>query len=191
MSIRLYLLFPLAVALASLHALPFVPWPDRVFGVAVPREIRYGNEGRQALRRYELHLLPWTAAALVVSLGLPLSWAVLWVEAAFLIPLAAAGWVFSRRRIEIRHFALPAPSTREARLTDADDRLLRQFLLFAIPLAYWPGQRSTFVSTGMRSRIVSPCIGERMGLPTAGPRAVLRVSTVRCFWVPAWSCSSR
>jgi uncharacterized membrane protein len=139
MSVRLYLLLPLAMALASLHALPFAPRPDRLFGAAVPREIRYGNEGRQALRRYELRLLPWTAAALFVSLWLPLSWAVLWAEAAFLIPLIAAGWIFSRRRTEIRHLALPAPSTREARLTDADDRLFRQGLLFAIPLAILTG----------------------------------------------------
>jgi len=73
MSIRLYLWLPLAISLASLHALPFVPRPDRLFGVAVPREIRYGNEGRQALRRYELRLLPWTVAALFASLWLPLS----------------------------------------------------------------------------------------------------------------------
>jgi len=82
MSIRLYLLLPLAITLAGLHALPFLPRPDRLFGVAVPREIRYGDEGRHALRRYELHLLPWTAAAFVVSLWLPLSWAVLWMAAA-------------------------------------------------------------------------------------------------------------
>ena len=82
MPIRFYLLLPLAITLASLHALPFLPRPDRLFGVAVPREIRYGNEGRRALRRYEFHLLPWTAAAFVVSLWLPLSWAVLWMAAA-------------------------------------------------------------------------------------------------------------
>jgi hypothetical protein len=86
MSVRLYLLLPLAITLASLHALPFVPRPDRLFGVAVPREIRCGNEGWQALRHYQLQLLPWTAAVLFVSLWLPLSWAVLWMEAAFLIP---------------------------------------------------------------------------------------------------------
>jgi hypothetical protein len=112
MSIRLYLLLPIAFTLASLHALPFVPRPDRLFGVAVPREIRYGSEGRQILRRYELQLLPWTAAALLASLWLPLSWAVMWVVSLSLVPMIAAGWIFSRRRAEVRPFALPAPSTR-------------------------------------------------------------------------------
>ena len=139
MFVRLYLLLPLAITLASLHALPFVPRPDRLFGVAVAHESRYGNEGRQALRRYQLQLLPWTAGVLFVSLWLPLSWAVLWMEAAFLIPLIIAGWLFSRQRIEIRHLGLPAPSTRQARLTDADDRLFWQVLMFVIPLAILAG----------------------------------------------------
>ena len=70
MSIRLYLLLPLAITLAGLHGLAFVARPDRLFGVAVAREIRYGNEGRQALRRYQLQLLPWTAAAMFAALWL-------------------------------------------------------------------------------------------------------------------------
>jgi uncharacterized membrane protein len=139
MPIRLYLLLPLAITLASLHALPFLPRPDRLFGVAIPREIRYGNEGRQALRRYELQLLPWTVAAMFGSVWLPLSWAVLWIPAASLMPLTMASWIFCRRRIEVRHFAFPAPSTRQARLIDADDRLFWQVLTFVIPLAILAG----------------------------------------------------
>jgi uncharacterized membrane protein len=139
MPMRLYLLLPLAITLASLHALPFLPRPDRLFGVAIPREIRYGNEGRQALRRYELQLLPWTVAAMFGSVWLPLSWAVLWIPAASLMPLTMASWIFCRRRIEVRHFAFPALSTRQARLIDADHRLFWQVLTFVIPLAILAG----------------------------------------------------
>jgi len=139
MPVRLYLLLPLAITLASLHALPLLPRPDRLFGVAVPREIRYGSEGRRPLRRYELKLLPWTAAAFFGSVWLPLSWAVLWIPVASLMPLTVASWIFSRCRIEVRHFALPAPSTRQARLTDADDRLFLSVLTFVISLAILVG----------------------------------------------------
>jgi uncharacterized membrane protein len=139
MSIRLYSSLILAFVMASLHALPFLPRPERLFGLAVPREVRYGMEGRQAIRRYELHLLPWTAAALVASITLPLSWAAVWLVAASLLPLYAAGWIFARRRTEVRHLALPAPSLREARLTDEDDRRFWQMLSFVPPLAILAG----------------------------------------------------
>jgi uncharacterized membrane protein len=133
--IRFFLVAVIAFILVLLHALPFAPRPNRLFGVAVPREIRYGNEGRLALRQYELRLLPWTAAALAASLWLPLPWAALWMTAATVIPLYASLWIFARRRAGIRHLALPAPSTREAPLTDVGDGLFRQALPFALPLA--------------------------------------------------------
>jgi len=135
MSIRLYLLLPLAFTLTGLHALPFVPRPHRLLGVAVPPKIRYGSEGRQILWRYELHLLPWTAVALLGSVWLPLSWAAVWMAFASLVPLIAAARIFFQLRAEVRPFALPTPSTREAVLTDADDRLFPRMFLFAIPLA--------------------------------------------------------
>ena len=135
MSIRLFLLLPLAFALTGLHVLPFVPRRNRLLGVRVPPQIRYGSDGRRILRRYELCLLPWTTAALLASACLPLSWAVVWAEFAFLVPLIAAGWIFSQLRAEVRPFALPPPSTREAALTDAEDRLFPRVLLFALPLA--------------------------------------------------------
>ncbi|HEU0143068.1 MAG TPA: DUF5808 domain-containing protein [Bryobacteraceae bacterium] len=137
--IRLYLLLPLAATLATLHVLPFLPHRDRLFGVAVPPEVRYGSEDRQALRRYELHLLPWTATAFFVSLWLPLSWAAVWMSAASLLPLIAAGRIFWRTRGEIQHLALPASSTRQAQLTDTDSHLQRQTLLFLIPMAILAG----------------------------------------------------
>jgi uncharacterized membrane protein len=138
MSIRLYLSLVLAIAYSVLHALPFMPRPDRLFGVAVPREIRSGKEVRQALRRYELQLLPWTALALLASLWLPLPWVVMWVSCGSVIPLIAAGWIFSRRRNDLQHLALPAASTREARLTD-DDPLIRLMFLFLVPLSILAG----------------------------------------------------
>ena len=143
MPLRLYLLLPLAITLASLHALPFLPRPDRLFGVAIPREIRYGNEGRQALRRYELQLLPWTVAAMFGSVWLPLSWAVLWIPAASLMPLTMASWIFCRRRIEVRHFAFPALSTRQARL------------ICTSPASFSHATRNVITRSGsaMRSRI--------------------------------------
>ena len=115
-----------------------MPRPDRLFGVAVPREIRSGKEVRQALRRYELQLLPWTALALLASLWLPLPWVVMWVSCGSVIPLIAAGWIFSRRRNDLQHLALPAASTREARLTD-DDPLIRLMFLFLVPLSILAG----------------------------------------------------
>ncbi|MCZ2077337.1 MAG: DUF1648 domain-containing protein [Bryobacteraceae bacterium] len=137
--IRLSLLLPLAATFAFLHVLPFLPYRDRLFGVAVPPEVRYGSEGRRALRRYELHLLPWTATTFFVPLWLPLSWAAIWMSAASLLPVIAAGRIFWRTRGEIQHLALPAPSTREAQLADTDNHLQRQILLFLIPMAILAG----------------------------------------------------
>jgi uncharacterized membrane protein len=139
MFIRLYLLLPLALVLASLHALPFLPRPDRLFGIAVPREIRQGSEGRQLLRRYQWRLLPWTAAALLASFWLPLAWVVAWAALAPLIPLAAAGVSFSRGRAAAKPFALAAPSTRAALLTDSGPRISRSLLPFLVPLALLAG----------------------------------------------------
>lgn len=134
MSARLFLWLPLAILFAILHALPFIPRRDRLFGATVPREIRCGAEGRQALRRYELQLLPWTAAVLLASLWLPFDQAVMWTALGSLIPVIAAGWIFSRRYAEVRPFALPTPSTREAPLTDADEPVVGPMLLFVVPL---------------------------------------------------------
>jgi len=128
MSIRLTLWLPLAFALAGLHALPLLPRPNRLLGVRVPPQIRYGSEGRRILWRYELHLLPWTAAAFLGSVWLPFSWAVVWMALASLVPLIAAGRVFLQLRAEVRPFALPTPSTREVALTDAEDRLFPRML---------------------------------------------------------------
>ena len=133
--IRLYLLLPVAAILGCLHALPFMPHPDRLFGVAVSGEVRYGTAGRQLLRRYQFHLLPWTAAAFLAALSLPVSWSFVWIELVSLAPLIAACWIYARRYAEARRFGLPTPSTREAQLTESDDHLFRQGMLFLLPVA--------------------------------------------------------
>jgi len=131
--IRVYLCALLAAILAGLHALPFVPRPDRLFGAAVPSKVRHGDAGREALGRYERDLLPWTVVSLMASLVLPLSWAVYWLEAAFLIPLVAACRLFFRERAGIQPLVLPASPIREATL--AGDGRYRLALLFLGPLA--------------------------------------------------------
>jgi uncharacterized membrane protein len=108
-SIHFILLLPVAFTLACLHALPFVSRQDRLFGVAVPREIRDDGEARQILRRYELQLLPWTIAAGLAVVYLPLPWAAIGIVSTTLVPLIAALWIFSKRSREVRDLLLPPP----------------------------------------------------------------------------------
>jgi len=137
--LRLTLMAPISFTLVILHALPYIPRPYRLFGVVVPREIRYGSEGRKMLRRYGLQLLPWTVATLLAALWLPFTWAAMWLAFVTFIPLIAAAQAFSRGRASALHFALPAPSTREVQLTEKVDQLLLPVSLFLVPLAMLAG----------------------------------------------------
>ena len=137
--LRLTLLAPISLALATFHVLPYIPRPYRLFGVVVPREIRYGNEGRKMLRSYGFHLLPWSVATLLAALCLPIAWAAIWMIFLSFIPLIAATQAFSRGRAGALPFALHAPSTREVQLTEKADQLLLQASLFLVPLAMLAG----------------------------------------------------
>lgn len=137
--LRLTMMAPISFTLAILHALPYIPRPYRLFGVAVPREIRYGSEGRRMLRRYGFQLLPWSVATLLAALCLPIAWAAIWTIFAMLIPLIAATQAFSRGRAGAQHFALHVPSTREVQLTEKVDQLLPSASLFLVPLAMLAG----------------------------------------------------
>ena len=137
--LRLTLLAPISFTLATFHALPYIPRPYRLFGVAVPREIRYGSEGRTMLRRYGFQLLPWTVATLLAILCLPIAWAAMWTVFVSFLPLIVASRAFSRGRSGAQRFALPAPSIREVQLTEKVDRLLPSASLFLVPLAMLAG----------------------------------------------------
>lgn len=137
--LRLSLLAVISFSLAAFHALPYVARPDWLFGVAVPREIRYGSEGRAMLRHYGLQLLPWTVAILLGTLWLPAAWSEMWVLFVSFVPLIVASRAFSRGRSGAQHFALPAPSIREVELTEKVDRLLPLLSLFLVPLAMLAG----------------------------------------------------
>lgn len=131
--IRLLPVMPQLFILAVLHALPLLPRRDHLFGLALAREVRYGPEGRRLLRRYHLHLLPWTVSMLLIACFAPLPRAAAWVGFS-LLPIIAAYRGFSAGRAELRGLALPAPSTREARL-HADSGLARRLPWFLLPLA--------------------------------------------------------
>jgi uncharacterized membrane protein len=119
--------------LPLLHALPFLPRRSRLFGVAVPPEVRGGSQAARLLRQYQLLLLPWTAAVLLIELLIPLGWMPAGL-AAPLLPLLAAAWLWQRGHREARGFALPVSSIREAQLSDADDGLGLSWLWFLPPL---------------------------------------------------------
>jgi uncharacterized membrane protein/dienelactone hydrolase len=130
-AIRLILLIPVILALALLHALPMLPGRARLFGVEVPREVRYGSHGRRLLRRYQMRLLPVGMAALLAAAWMPVTW--LWLAIA--TPAIAALWLHYRGHADAVGFALPAPSRREASLLDDAGGLARRLLWFAPPLA--------------------------------------------------------
>lgn len=134
MPIRFFLLLPLVSIFLSLHLLPFLPRSGRLFGIAVAPDIRYGQQGRHLLRSYEIHLLPWTLGALACSIFLPLAWSVIWILCASLVPLIAAGSIFSRVRRQVQPLALTVSSLRSVALKDTDEQSTRQRWLFAVPL---------------------------------------------------------
>jgi uncharacterized membrane protein/dienelactone hydrolase len=129
--IRLLLLFPLVLILVLLHALPLLPKRSRLFGVDVPREVRYGSEGGRLLRGYHVRLLPFSIMAFLAAWWAPVAW--LWLTVAS--PAIAALWLLYRSHAYAVRFALPAPSTREASLGGDAGGLARRLLWFAPPLA--------------------------------------------------------
>jgi uncharacterized membrane protein/dienelactone hydrolase len=129
-AVRLVLLFPLALTLVLLHALPLIPRRSQLFGVDVTREVRHGSEGGRLLRSYQVRLLPLSMAALLAAWWVPAGW--LWLPV--VAPAIAALWLLYRGHADAVRFALPPPSTREASLS-GDGGLARRLLWFAPPLA--------------------------------------------------------
>jgi len=130
---RLFLVAFAFPMLPLLHVLPFLPRRSRLFGVAVPPEVRDGSQAARLLRQYQLRLLPWTAAVLLIELWIPLGWMPAGLSAP-LLPLLAAAWLWQRGHREARRFAQPASSIREAQLSDTDDGLGLSWLWFLPPL---------------------------------------------------------
>src|ERR1035438_6341751 len=128
-AVRLMLLFPLALTLVLLHALPLIPKRSQLFGVDVTREVRHGSEGGRLLRSYQVRLLPLSMAALLAAWWTPAGG--LWLVVA---PAIAALWLLYRGHADAVRFALPPPSMREASLSD-DGGLARRLLWFVPPLA--------------------------------------------------------
>jgi uncharacterized protein len=127
---RLLFLFPLVLTLALLHALPLLPRRSRLFGVDVPREVRYGSEGARLLRSYQLGLFPFSMAAFLAACWIPFTW--LWAPVS--LPAIAALWLLYRCHANAVRFALPPPSTREVSLRDDTGGLAHRLLWFAPPL---------------------------------------------------------
>lgn len=123
---------PTVCALLLLHALPFLPRPTRLFGVQVVSEIRSGPEATRLLRRYQLYLLPFTAAAFLIVVFFPLRvpWVVATIAAA---SFAAVGLAHHGHNAALR-FALPPPSIRDAWLA-GDSGLPLRLAWFAPPFA--------------------------------------------------------
>jgi uncharacterized membrane protein len=120
-------------ALLLLHALPLLPTRPRLFGVSVAPEIRNGPESTRLLRRYQLYLLPFTAAAALIVIFFPLR--VPWIVAAIAAAsFASLGLVIRYHAVALR-FALPPPSIREASLTSDTGGLTRRLAWFAPPFA--------------------------------------------------------
>ncbi len=98
--------------LVMLHALPYLPRRGRLFGIAVPPEIRYGSQGALLLRRYQLRLLPWTLATILVLLLIPAVWLPVGMTLLPLVPTVVAIRLFWQGRSGARSFALPASPIR-------------------------------------------------------------------------------
>jgi len=88
---RLYLAFAVVLVAGTMHLLPWLSRRERLFGVTVTDEFRMG-EGRRLIGRYELRLLPWTAAAIAGSLFLQLAVHPFWLNALTMLPVLAAAW---------------------------------------------------------------------------------------------------
>jgi uncharacterized membrane protein len=129
-AVRLMSLFPLVLTLVLLHALPLMPKRSRLFGVDVPREVRYGSEGARLLRSYQVRLLPFGIVASLAACWVPLAW--LWLSVS--VAVAAARWLLYRCHADAVRFALPPPSIREASLSDDAGGLVRRLRWFAPPL---------------------------------------------------------
>jgi len=130
-AVRFILLLSLVLTLVLLHALPLIPKRARLFGVDVPREVRYASEGGRLLRSYQVRLLPLSVVALLAAWWAPVTWFWLTVAA----PAIAALWLLYRCHAAAARFALPRPSTREASLRGDAGGLARRLLWFAPPLA--------------------------------------------------------
>jgi uncharacterized membrane protein len=121
------------MVLVMLHALPYLPRRGRLFGIAVPPEIRYGSQGVSLLRRYQLRLLPWAPATILVLLLIHAVWLPLGMTLLPLVPTFVAIRLFFQGRSEARRFALPVSPIREVQLTDAGDHLGWRALWFLPP----------------------------------------------------------
>ena len=134
MSVRVFLLLILMPTLVLLHLFPFLPRRGRLFGIAVPPAVRYGAQGAQLLRHYQLSLLPWTAGAALIGLRFASEARLAILMMVLPLPsLIAATWLFYQGRSAARPFALPASPVHEVQLTDAGDRLGLRLLWFLPP----------------------------------------------------------
>lgn len=128
-AVRLLLIVPMLLALALLHAIPFLPQRSRLFGVNVPPEIRYGPEGSRLIRSYQWWLLPFTIAAIVACA----TFRPQLIVAAVAVPTFAAVGLLYLFHSRAKRFALPPPSIREASLSVDTGGLPRRLLWFAPP----------------------------------------------------------
>lgn len=133
MGVRVLLLAILMPTLVLFHLFPLLPRRGRLFGIAVPPEVRYGAQGAQLLRHYQVRLLPWTAGAVLIGLWIASAWLAVLLAVLPLVTLIAATWLFYQGRSAARPFGLPGSPVREAQLTDAGDRLGWRLLWFLPP----------------------------------------------------------
>jgi uncharacterized membrane protein len=133
-TIRIFVLAYMLFLILSEHALPSLHG-KRLFGVLVPGEIRYGAEGAAIIRRYELHLLPWSIACLIAMIFVPTSWIYLGAGAAMIVYMIATLRGFAVANASARKFVVAGHSIRTANLADTDDDSQRIGWRFLPPLA--------------------------------------------------------
>ena len=131
--LRILIMTSLAFGLLVEHALPYLHG-RRLFGVAVPAEVRYGTQGAELIRRYQLQLLPWTVISLAAASFLPLGWAALWLDAAIVITAIATMRAYARAYEGARRYAVPDAGIRNAALSDPGVDTRRVAVHFLPPL---------------------------------------------------------
>ena len=133
-AIRTLALAFMVFLLLAEHALPYLHG-ERLFGVLIPGDIRYGVEGAAIIRRWELHLLPWSIVCLIAVIFLPISWIFLGAGAAMVVFLIATLRGFAVANASARKFAVAGHNIRTASLTDTDNDSPRIGWRFLPPLA--------------------------------------------------------
>jgi len=129
---RVLTIIALSFGVLIQHALPYFHG-RRLFGVTVPRGVRYGREGARIIRTYEMRLWPWTTLSLIVVILLPVSARPIIAAAA--VTGVATSCAYALAYNASRRFGAPDTGVRQASLSDSGGDLRLIALRFLPPLA--------------------------------------------------------